>query len=72
MTPADHRGPRAFPDLIRSLETRVDHWRVLYGVGGYPQAADRLVPLLANGLRCIDPARKHPIPPASTCPVWPS
>ncbi|MEU1436373.1 hypothetical protein ABZ438_20105 [Streptomyces sp. NPDC005786] len=56
---ADHRDPRALPDLIRSLETRVDDWRALYGVGGYPQAADRLVPLLANGLRFIDPGRPH-------------
>ncbi|MFF2898300.1 HEAT repeat domain-containing protein [Streptomyces sp. NPDC057966] len=63
MTLADHRDPRALPDLIRSLETRVDDWRVLYGVGGYPQAADRLVPLLADGLRIIDPARPNaPIP----------
>ncbi|MFC8368313.1 HEAT repeat domain-containing protein [Streptomyces sp. NPDC057239] len=63
MTLADHRDPRALPDLIRSLETRVDDWRVLYGIGGYPQAADRLVPLLANGLRDIDPDRPHaPIP----------
>lgn len=63
MTLADHRDPRAIPDLIRSLETRVDDWRVLYGVGGYPQAADRLVPLLANGLRFIDPDHPHaPIP----------
>ncbi|MFG2221409.1 HEAT repeat domain-containing protein [Streptomyces sp. NPDC048685] len=63
MTLADHRDPRALPDLIRSLETRVDDWRALYGVGGYPQAADRLVPLLADGLRFIDPARPNaPIP----------
>ncbi|MEU1493558.1 hypothetical protein ABZ456_25305 [Streptomyces sp. NPDC005776] len=45
MTLADHRDPRTLPDLIRSLETCVDDWRALYGVGGYPQAADRLVPL---------------------------
>ncbi|SNT53092.1 hypothetical protein SAMN05216252_13483 [Actinacidiphila glaucinigra] len=63
MTLADHRDPRAIPDLIRSLESGMDDWRVLYGVGGYPQAADRLVPLLANGLRLIDPDRPHaPIP----------
>ncbi|MCP9985352.1 HEAT repeat domain-containing protein [Streptomyces sudanensis] len=63
MTLADHRDPRALPDLIRSLETRVDDWRVLYGVGGYPQAAGRLVPLLADGLRDIDPDRPQaPIP----------
>lgn len=63
MTLADHRDPRALPDLIRSLETRVDDWRALYGVVGYPQAADRLVPLLAQGLRFIDPDRPHaPIP----------
>ncbi|WP_327309096.1 HEAT repeat domain-containing protein [Streptomyces sp. NBC_01298] len=63
MTLADHQDPRALPDLIRSLETRVDDWRALYGVGGYPQAADRLVPLLADGLRHIDPDRPHaPIP----------
>ncbi|MFF7098433.1 HEAT repeat domain-containing protein [Streptomyces rubradiris] len=63
MTLADHRDPRALPDIIRSLETRVDDWRVLYGVGGYPQAADRLVPLLADGLRRIDPHRPDaPIP----------
>ncbi|WP_435192216.1 HEAT repeat domain-containing protein [Streptomyces sp. bgisy126] len=63
MTLADHRDPRALPDLIRSLETRVDDWRVLYGVGGYPQAADRLVPLLADGLQDIDPDRPQaPIP----------
>ncbi|WP_392900887.1 HEAT repeat domain-containing protein [Streptomyces sp. LN699] len=63
MTLADHHDPRALPDLIRSLETRVDDWRVLYGVGGYPQAADRLVPLLASGLQHIDPDRPHaPIP----------
>ncbi|GGS10346.1 MULTISPECIES: HEAT repeat domain-containing protein [Streptomyces] len=63
MTLADHRDPRALPDLIRSLETRVDDWRALYGVGGYPQAADRLVPLLADGLRRIDPHRPDaPIP----------
>ncbi|MFF3790876.1 HEAT repeat domain-containing protein [Streptomyces sp. NPDC001981] len=63
MTLADHRDPRALPDLIRSLETRVDDWRVLYGVSGYPQAADRLVPLLADGLSFIDPARPNaPIP----------
>ncbi|MFE9782188.1 hypothetical protein ACFYPA_29050 [Streptomyces sp. NPDC005775] len=63
MTLADHRDPRALPDVIRSLETRMDDWRALYGVGGYPQAADRLVPLLANGLRFIDPDRPHtPIP----------
>ncbi|MDN3260780.1 hypothetical protein QWJ26_13345 [Streptomyces sp. CSDS2] len=60
MTLADHRD---LPDLIRSLETRVDDWRALYGVGGYPQAADRLVPLLADGLRHIDPHRPDaPIP----------
>ncbi|MCM1972291.1 HEAT repeat domain-containing protein [Streptomyces sp. G1] len=36
---------------------------MLYGVGDYPQAADRLVPLLADGLRHIDPDRPHaPIP----------
>ncbi|MEU3958213.1 hypothetical protein AB0F45_39275 [Streptomyces achromogenes] len=41
----------------------MDDWRVLYGVGGYPQAADRLVPLLADGLRRIDPHRPDaPIP----------
>ncbi|MEU5083078.1 MULTISPECIES: HEAT repeat domain-containing protein [Streptomyces] len=63
MTLADHRDPRALPDLIRSLETRVDDWRALYGVGGYPQAADRLVPLLADGLHRIDPHRPDaPIP----------
>ncbi|MFJ6370164.1 HEAT repeat domain-containing protein [Streptomyces virginiae] len=63
MTLADHRDSRALPDLIRSLDTRVDDWRVLYGVGGYPQAADRFVPLLAAGLRFIDPAHPHaPIP----------
>ncbi|MEU0979173.1 HEAT repeat domain-containing protein [Streptomyces griseus] len=63
MTLADHRDPRALPDLVRSLETRVDDWRALYGVGAYPDAADRLVPLLADGLRNIDPARPHaPIP----------
>ncbi|CAL9329448.1 HEAT repeat domain-containing protein [Streptomyces sp. enrichment culture] len=63
MTLADHCDPRALPDLIRSLETRVDDWRVLYGIGGYPQAADRLVPLLAEGLRDIDPDRPQaPIP----------
>ncbi|MFF0540697.1 HEAT repeat domain-containing protein [Streptomyces coelicoflavus] len=63
MTLADHRDPRALPDLIRSLETRVDDWRVLYGIGGYPQAADRLVPLLADGLRRVDPDRPHaPVP----------
>ncbi|MEU2502351.1 MULTISPECIES: HEAT repeat domain-containing protein [Streptomyces] len=65
MTLADHRDPRALPDLIRSLETRVDDWRVLYGVGGYPQAADRLVPLLATGLRLIDPDHPHAPIPAS-------
>ncbi|GAA3481719.1 hypothetical protein [Streptomyces yanii] len=54
---ADHRDPRALPDLITALETCVDDWRALYGVGGYPQAADRLVPLLADGLRDIDPDR---------------
>ncbi|MFG2930754.1 hypothetical protein [Streptomyces achromogenes] len=26
------------PDLIRSLETRVDDWRALHGIPGYPQA----------------------------------
>ncbi|MFI8370918.1 HEAT repeat domain-containing protein [Streptomyces sp. NPDC085466] len=63
MTLADHRDPRALPDLIRSLDTRVDDWRALYGVGGYPQAADRLVPLLAEGLRRVDPERPNaPIP----------
>lgn len=63
MTLADHRDPRALPDLIRSLETRVDDWRALYGVSGYPQAADRLVPLLAHGLSFIDPAHPNaPIP----------
>ncbi|MFE4658858.1 HEAT repeat domain-containing protein [Streptomyces hydrogenans] len=63
MTLADHRDPRALPDLIRSLETRVDDWRALYGVSGYPQAANRLVPLLADGLRHINPARPSaPIP----------
>ncbi|MFI9213889.1 HEAT repeat domain-containing protein [Streptomyces sp. NPDC053253] len=63
MTLADHRDPRALPDLIRSLETRVDDWRALYGVGGYPQAAHRLVPLLADGLQDINPARPTaPIP----------
>ncbi|MEV2199324.1 HEAT repeat domain-containing protein [Streptomyces fradiae] len=63
MTLADHRDPRALPDLIRSLETRVDDWRSLYSVGGYPQAADQLVPLLADGLRDIDPDRPQaPIP----------
>ncbi|MER6884856.1 HEAT repeat domain-containing protein [Streptomyces althioticus] len=65
MTLADHRDTRALPDLIRSLETRVDDWRVLYGVGGYPQAADRLVPLLAKGLRLIDPDHPHAPIPAS-------
>ncbi|MEU9204829.1 HEAT repeat domain-containing protein [Streptomyces sp. NPDC048332] len=63
MTLADHHDPRALPDLIRSLETRVDDWRVLYGVSGYPQAADQLVPLLTDGLSFIDPARPNaPIP----------
>ncbi|MFE4863116.1 HEAT repeat domain-containing protein [Streptomyces sp. NPDC056670] len=63
MTLADHHDPRALPDVIRSLETRVDDWRVLYRVDGYPQSADRLVPLLADGLKDIDPARPHaPIP----------
>ncbi|MFZ4151546.1 hypothetical protein [Streptomyces pseudogriseolus] len=65
MVLADHRDTRALPDLIRSLETRVDDWRFLYGVGGYPQAADRLVPLLANGLRRIDPDHPHAPIPAS-------
>ncbi|MFF8414823.1 HEAT repeat domain-containing protein [Streptomyces omiyaensis] len=63
MTLADHRDPRALPDLIHSLETRVDDWRALYGVSGYPQAANRLVPLLADGLRHINPAYPSaPIP----------
>ncbi|WP_406323029.1 HEAT repeat domain-containing protein [Streptomyces sp. NBC_01637] len=63
MTLADHRDPRALPDLITALDTRVDDWRALYGVGGYPQAAHQLVPLLADGLRDIDPDRPHaPIP----------
>ncbi|MFI9587051.1 HEAT repeat domain-containing protein [Streptomyces sp. NPDC052236] len=63
MTLADHRDPRALPDLITALDTRVDDWRALYGVGGYPQAAHQLVPLLADGLRDIDPGRPHaPIP----------
>ncbi|MFF9526890.1 hypothetical protein ACF1DV_33675 [Streptomyces achromogenes] len=63
MNLADHRDPRALPDIIRALETRVDDWRVLYAVDGYPQAADRLVPLLADGLRRIDPHRPDvPIP----------
>ncbi|MEU6011085.1 hypothetical protein [Streptomyces sp. NPDC047453] len=62
MTLADHRDPRALPDLLTALDTRVDDWRVLYGVGGYPQAAHQLVPLLADGLprRPGHPARAHP------------
>ncbi|MER7226065.1 HEAT repeat domain-containing protein [Streptomyces rubradiris] len=60
---ADHHDPRALPDIIRALETRVDEWRVLHDIDGYPQAADRLVPLLADGLRRIDPHRPDsPVP----------
>lgn len=63
MSLADHRDSRALPDVLTALETGVDDWRVLYGVGGYPQAAHQLVPLLADGLRRVDPADPHaPIP----------
>lgn len=50
-------APPRVPDLIRSLETRVDDRRVLYGVGGYPHVADRLDSLLAT-VRTADGGRR--------------
>lgn len=38
MTLADHRDPRALPRPHPLPRTRVDDWRALHGIPGYPQA----------------------------------
>ncbi|MYY03327.1 MULTISPECIES: hypothetical protein [unclassified Streptomyces] len=60
---ADHRDPTRAPTWDPPPGDPGGRLAGPYGVGGYPQAADRLVPLLADGLSFIDPARPNaPVP----------
>lgn len=58
--------PRALPSLLTALDTDVDAWLAVRLAGGFPQAAEQLLPRLRDRLHRADLSKEWPSNPTGT------
>lgn len=58
--------PRALPSLLVALDRDVDAWLAVRVAGGFPQAAEQLLPRLRDRLRRADLSEEWPSNPTGT------